>query len=84
MGWGGDVNVHAKYLRYRCYVVTWVGWGVMLTVNVHVKYLRYRCYVVTWGGVDRKFQYSKALSRVTSFALAALCMDVVLETKTLQ
>ena len=34
-------------------------------------------------GVDRKFQYSNALSRVTSFALAALCMDVVLETKTL-
>ena len=25
VGWGGDVNVHVKYLRYRCYVVTWGG-----------------------------------------------------------
>ena len=47
MGWGVDVNVHVKYLWYRCYIVTWGGGG---DVNLHVRYLRYRCYVVTWGG----------------------------------
>ena len=86
MGWGGDVynvNVHVKYLRYRCYVVTWGG-----VVTAKKPFGRHSGVGLNVGFTEKnfasKFEYSNALSRFSSFALAALCMDVVLETQNLQ
>ena len=33
-----NLYMHVKYLRYRCYVVTWDG-GEMLTFGIHLKEL---------------------------------------------
>ena len=64
-GVGGDVNVHVKYLRYRCYVVTWGG-----VVTAKKLFGRHSGVGPNVGFTEKnfasKFEYSNALSRFTS------------------
>ena len=75
MGWGGRVNVHVKCIRCRCYVA-YMGWGGH--VNVHVKCIRCQ------KNFASHLEYSTVVPGCHAHALAALCMDVVLETQDLE
>ena len=96
-GVGGDVNAHVKCIRCRCYVaymgnvhvkcircrgyVAYMGWGGMLTKSIGRNSGVRQNLGFTQKNFASHFQYSTVVPGCHALALAALCMDVVLETQ---